>query len=917
MTAPPRRTKSELGLVEVLKVPKTRAATASDNGLLSQNGRGGCGGQRHLYAEAVPSFHVQEPPATSDGSAAENLVAGQPCHNTARHDRWMGEPHLHDMDISHQLRSMSQLSDPVEDDVSVMSSNPWNFHHRERSGIFESSGRTRYPRMKSSTGLNSTVIPSAWGRVRSPTAASSIYSRPTSAGPNAADVGAGEADKPLYTVPMDLNALFADWPLRPSASSDASTMKRTGREKPLPPAPSDARKDSGLDSFVTAQDKDDTAITWVSPPRDTSAAPRTSGSVISGSSKKSRFLERFSPPKRLVRKRRSIFKFLRPGSRKQQERSIGSPILSSKSPSAAYDGPSDDPALLTVQYELVERPQHATRSASMNQLDAARQSTSTSQLPSSPSLQRQPTLADYERNLSVMGDGRRRPSSMNLIRLNEIQEEDRRESIGIRRKLSRAKELKDDASPLMAQALTKHQREKDMFRSSSKRRETVEGAQRPTPVFSEPRFSTTGSSLAPTPEDQSDFVDPLENAGLARPAQQENSAVHLSPLDAAGLSRRGSSAVSTAAASITASSPQSNSCQPATAAPRQPKIGTSLASWSRYPSHTRFERCGSAGKADNVITRDFAFDFDPAGVNASDDSDAGSTGPQPGAKADSKQAKKLHKSRSLTFGSIMRYYSNLFHTSGFAGQNRRTSVTVGGRLERPELEMLPPQVPTERQHGHETLKHFKDIVKEDAEKIKEFVQEEENKIGDYVRKEEGRLQSFMREEESKLEKFVEEEEDKIEGFVRKEEGKLMKFVHDEEERWKFHQEQRQSTPFRHGSIFKVDDDHHPLRRDTMIAPNNDQDEDASEPPNGLHLDSTANTKKAELPASGPSKAQLWSDMYQQCIVRQPSKEPLRSESMPPPAPKPRIRRFPSVTVIDDQKGHYRSISLISVKTSRS
>lgn len=930
-----RRTKSELGLGEALKLPKQR-------GPARDIANEPCDPEAAAASITVPSLHVQEPTVTKDGAVASTSMA--------RVDELDEEPHLQHMDISHQLRSMSQLSDPVEDDVSLMSGNPWNFHHRERSGVgFESSARSRHSRVKSSTGMNSAAVPSAWGRVRSPTAASSIYSRPTSAAANAGDEATDEPERPPYTVPMDLNALFADWPLRPSGSSDGSASKTALRNKPPPPPPSDKRKDSAPGSFATAKDKDDADTQWLCPPGTEAGVPRTSSSsIISGSSKKSRFLERFSPPKRLVRKRRSIFKFLRPASRKQQARSISSPILSAKLADAAYDGPSDDPALLTVQYELVEQPQHTARSASMNQLNPMRQSVSTNELPAPPPhLQRSPTLADYERNLSIMGDDRRRPSSMNLTRLNEIQEEDRRESIGIRRKLSRAKELKDDASPLMAQALTKHQQEKDMFRSSSKRRET-ERASRSTPVFSAPTFGTMGSSLAPTPEVEveNELLDPLQKAESSSVAGRENSATYLSPLTAAGPSRRASSVAPAATPSTIASSLQLKareaSVPPAT--PSRPKIGTSLASWSRYPSHTRFERSGSAGRGDNVITRDFAIEIDPDGLRASDESESGSIGPHAGTKTSPrKQTKRLQKSRSLTFGSIVRYYNNLFHTSGWAGQNRRTSVTLGGKLERPELEMLPPHVSDERKHEHDTLKHLKDIVKEDAERVREFVVEEE-----------GKIEKFVEEEEQKIGRFVEEEEDKIEGFVRKEEGKIMKFVREEEDRWMphhHHQQQQQhqheqkldelstGLPFRHGSIFRADR-HHPSndsRQDTTIGPNDDEQQvdpikNVQDPatdalaPNALHLDGTATATsptQAGLPPSGPSKAELWSNIYQDCIVRPPSahEQPARSESMPPPLGpammKPRIRRFPSVTVVDDRKGHWRSVSLISVKTSRS
>lgn len=638
-----------------------------------------------------------------------------------------------------------------------------------------------------------------------------------------------------------------------------------------------------------------------------------------------------------------MFKFLRPGSRKQQTRSISTPVLSVKSPSLMYDGPSDDPALLTVQYELSEHPQHNMRSLSTSQLGNAHAPGTNNQPPSSGLLHRSPTFAEYERNLSVMGDDRRRPSSMNLTRLHEIHEEDRKESVGIRKKLSRAKELKDDVSPLMAQALSKHQREKDLFRSSSKRHE-AERAHRPTPVFSAPTFSHTGSSLAPTPEDHSELLDPLEKGELVGGAQYPHGGNFLSPMAAAGLSSRASAAASLGGPSTTASSYQLGA---ASAESRPTKIGTSLASWSKYPSHTRFERCGSAGRLDNVTTKDFAL-IDPENVQASDEDEPEGSPTSQANKSHAKPGKKLAKSRSLTFSGIVRYYSNLFHTSGFTGQNRRTSVTVGGRLEHPELEMLAPQAPDDHQHSHEHIKHLKDIVKEDAEKVAEYVRDEENKLEGYIRKEEEELEQFVRMEEGKIEDFVREEEDKFEGFVRKEEGKLKKFVHEEEDKWMHYQHAgpaSSNAPFRTGSIFAApnSNDHgHRHIEDGMIRPTKRPNASDLEASGGLRLDGTATAASAQaaVPPSAPSKAELWSNMYQDCVARPPSagvaeaaQLPSRCESMPPPALKPmkarspeqpkerdahaKIRRFPSVTVVDDQKGHFRSVSLISVKTSRS
>lgn len=117
---------------------------------------------------------------------------------------------------------------------------------------------------------------------------------------------------------------------------------------------------------------------------------------------------------------------------------------------------------------------------------------------------------------------------------------------------------------------------------------------------------------------------------------------------------------------------------------------TSRSSWSRYPSHTREERSSSpAGKADNVIARDFA------------------TGPQaiskPQAKTETKPKRGfstlgMKKSRSMTFGKgIMKTISRLYksHSTDFKPSlgNHRTSVHIGGVLEYPELEVLAPLSP--------------------------------------------------------------------------------------------------------------------------------------------------------------------------------------------------------------------------------
>ena len=253
--------------------------------------------------------------------------------------------------------------------------------------------------------------------------------------------------------------------------------------------------------------------------------------------------------------------------------------------------------------------------------------------------------------------------------------------------------------------------------------------------------------------------------------------------------------------------------------------------------------------------------------------------------------------------------------------------------------MLPPQLPehsSHAQHSHsDYLASLKEHVKEDAEKIKKYARDEEDKIEGYVREEEDKFEGFVRKEEDMFGNFVRKEEDKIKEYVREEEEKLMHF--------------------RHGSIFGGDRHHSHSqykRQDTMIGPNDDLE--AGPPPgqgdgsgdDALQLDGTV-AVEPEASRPPPSKAEAWSDMYRQCLQRSvPTdvKDPAettallsgaktQSSLMPPPALKPAkarspeqtkaldpkacITHFPSVTVIDDRKGHFRSVSLVSVKTSRS
>lgn len=157
--------------------------------------------------------------------------------------------------------------------------------------------------------------PSRRSQVYSP----SVYTRP----------GTSAEDGPLPAIPHDLNAtVCAEWPLKASDEEPAVVELAPPlsiqelQNKPLPPTPLEETSTNSTLSAIR------------------------------------------SPPKKTVRKRRSIFRFLRPGSRRQQIRSISSPMLltrPSTSRSGAYDGAGDERDrrdTLTVQYELTENPTH-------------------------------------------------------------------------------------------------------------------------------------------------------------------------------------------------------------------------------------------------------------------------------------------------------------------------------------------------------------------------------------------------------------------------------------------------------------------------------------------------------------------------------------------------------------------------------
>ncbi|KAK3067441.1 hypothetical protein LTR53_015704 [Teratosphaeriaceae sp. CCFEE 6253] len=888
-------------------------------------------------------------------------------------------PHLHTMDISQQLRSMSALSEASEEDWSLLSANaPWNFHRRENSAISDSSARTRHARRHSSCG-GFGMDAAGSGRVKSP-AASSNYSRPSSM------LDSLNIDNDLtqrMMLPYEISAGFdgavPDWPLplpyvptevddtRPATEAINAIQPLThsvalGQNPPDSPVP------------VTTGCDDNQSIRWTSPlQRGGSLPSKDSSSHMTMSSMRSRFRDRLSSTKKLVRKRRSMFKFLRPGSRKQQGRSVSSPVLHTKASDALlYDGPSDDPEMLTVEYEMSDDPQHfkaSTRAASVGQLGIGRSNTTYLTVPDGPP-QRRPSLADYERTLTATGDDRRRPSMLNVQKLQEVQEDDRRQSISLRRKISRAKTFNDEPTTLMAQALEKHQEEKALFRSASKQKEALEESQAADTMLSRTSTFTTGRiSLPPSGTvDDNDLLDPLDRPSIKLSVDRSHSTGHLLPPSPAELHPRppsfmGSSSPQATPSPATKTSPRRVDPALEHVSPQTPTaakhIGSSLSSWTRFPSHTRAQRCGSAGCADAVVARDFA--FDDAERGASWDLEAGS----PVNNKHGKGKAALPKRRSTTFGGLVRYYSSIFSSSA-SPQNRRSSIAAGGWLAQPDLELLPPSSssePTFPKHDH----HFKQRLHQLEHDLEEQVKKDIDYIGDEA--------TVIVDEIRKDVDYVEEKADELEECIRRD----VEQVEDEAERLmhlgpRHHQGSLQaSASFLERNPFSGPSSHPTLHRNsTFVDPMDDPGvEDSAaptisitsppaiaqtHPERNTMLDGAADAK---APAS---RAEAWSSVYQQCIFHAPhtthaldtahseasasSRYSLAEDTagvpadrtggmagprhaMGPPLLKPikarspqhaksldpeaTVRRFPSVTVIDDRKGHGRSISLISVK----
>ncbi|KAF2018218.1 hypothetical protein BU24DRAFT_479598 [Aaosphaeria arxii CBS 175.79] len=134
---------------------------------------------------------------------------------------------------------------------------------------------------------------------------------------------------------------------------------------------------------------------------------------------------------------------------------------------------------------------------------------------------------------------------------------------------------------------------------------------------------------------------------------------------------------------------------------RQKDDAATVGAWGLYPSHTRPARTGSAGHQDRVMTRDFALEtaIKFAQGDLEDDIDPTAT-PEISQNGSAKRKKKrvgharMAKSHSMTFGKqFIKNYTRMFRSQSTEfrqhGHGHRSSITTGGMLEYPELEVLP------------------------------------------------------------------------------------------------------------------------------------------------------------------------------------------------------------------------------------
>jgi hypothetical protein len=596
--------------------------------------------------------------------------------------------HLYDMHISQHLRTRSQVSEASS------ASEPDRQNrvtHASLNSIVLSSMELGRCKSISSSGFAGSAGPSTWETVIED-GSSSIYSRRPS---TALD---SPLASPMEHVSDSSGETFQAYP----ATSKASRLANHGNETTPRQAERVVSASTGI-SFVASgsvshSDLKDSASmtgsaytsTWPGH-NTTSSLPKSDSSGSLGKlSKFKEDLKDASTDAKPGKKRRSVLRILFPRLTWSKLRSASTPLLGGRiqSPLAqTYDGTGDSQDLLSVPQSF-SKPHGGQRAVSFTGGADARPATagSTGSLVVTPSLQSRQSLINYERSLSIVGDNRRRKSMFGEPKshVHEIEDQDDYPE----RTIHRANPLqspgrKGTEETLMEKALLQHQAEKAAFLRPSNQKLEIAPSPLYEPVFTS-SFGFQSTSEARLATAMLEDLDPLE--ADEPPASRRSRSMHdlrSSQGTVAGPSLFRKKKRSTIWTMNTTTTKGTRSHFRAMAPPH---------SWSRYPSHTRERRCGPAGRRDGIICRDFAHDQETHNVQQTASLNEMTDSPKSWPRlANSKRRNWIVKSRSMTFGTVLRYYSDLLTSS--AARNRRSSTATGGRLEHPELEILSPVLP--------------------------------------------------------------------------------------------------------------------------------------------------------------------------------------------------------------------------------
>jgi hypothetical protein len=597
--------------------------------------------------------------------------------------------HLYDMHISQHLRTRSQVSEAS----SASEPDGQNrITHASLNSIVLSSMELGRCKSISSSGFVGSAGPPTWEAVLED-GSSSIYSRRPSMA----------LDPPLAS-PMEHASDFSSeiiqvYPI----VSDTSGVVNKAMENTARQAERVVSASIGIsfvaDGSVSHSDLKDSASiagstcsgTWLHHNM-TCSLPKSDSSGSLG--KLSKFKEDLKDSSTVVKpakKRRSILRILFPKLTWSILRSAGTPSLGGRlqtSLNQTYDGTGDSQDLLTVP-QSSSKPHGGQRAVSFTGEADMRPASAVSagSLVVPPHLQSRQSLVNYERSLSIAGDNRRRKSMFGESKghVHGIEDEDDCPE----RTMHRANPLQSPSNKgteetLMEKALLQHQAEKAALLRPSNQKLQAAPSSLYVPVFTSSfGFQTTSEARLPTANLED--LDPLE--ADEPPAARRSQSMHdlrSSQDTAVGSPLFRKKKRSTIWTMNTATTSDTRSHFRAKAPPH---------SWSRYPSHTRERRCGPAGRRDGIIRRDFAHEQETPSVQQSaswnDIGDSPKSWPR---FADARRRNWIVKSRSMTFGAVFRYYSDLLTSS--AARNRRSSTATGGRLEHPELEVLPPVLST-------------------------------------------------------------------------------------------------------------------------------------------------------------------------------------------------------------------------------